>query len=123
MIVLFGVLHHIPGFKTRVDLLKKLMKKLKPEGHLIFSTWNFLDSPSLKRRIQPWSLLDLEEEKVEEDDYLLDWKKGEEALRYCHYFTDKEVKKLCRESLLKIKETFKSGQKGDKYNRYFVTGV
>lgn len=122
LIVLFGVMHHIPGFQTREELLSKLVAKLNPDGFLIFSVWEFLESASLRERIHSWSELNLEEQ-VEDGDYLLDWQRGEEALRYCHHFSDIEIEKLCKSSLLEITDIYRSNKKGDRYNKYIVTSV
>jgi len=122
LVVLFGVMHHIPGCENRVKLLSSLKKLLSPQGLLIFSTWDFLEYFSLKERIQSWAALDLENQ-VEKGDYLLNWEKGSQALRYCHHFTDKEVTGLCLESSLKILKTYTSSTSGDRYNKYFITSL
>jgi len=114
LIAVFGVLHHIPGYENRLQLLKNLKNLLSTtsKGLLVFSTWDFLKSPSLEKRIQSWSTVGLENQ-VE----------SVQAPRYCHSFTSEEIKKLCSESSLKILKTYSSGARGDRYNRYFVLGV
>jgi len=119
LIAIFGVLHHIPGYENRRQLLRNLKNLLSAKSLLVFSIWNFLQSPSLKKRVQPWSTISLENQ-VEENDYLLDWKKGVQSLRYCHIFTNEEINSLCSESSLKILKTYSSSASGDRYNKYFV---
>jgi len=122
LVVLFGVIHHIPGYENRTILLGNLKNLLSNKGILAFSTWDFLNSPSLKKRIQPWSTISLENQ-VEENDYLLNWEKGVRALRYCHNLTDEEINKLCSENSLKVLKTYFSNAQGDRYNKYFITSL
>ena len=122
LIALFGVIHHTPGYENRTILLGNLKNLLSNKGILAFSTWDFLNSPSLKKRIQPWSTISLENQ-VEENDYLLNWKKGIWAPRYCHNLTDEETNKLCSENSLKVLKTYFSNAQGDRYNKYFITSL
>ncbi|HKJ26526.1 MAG TPA: class I SAM-dependent methyltransferase, partial [Anaerolineales bacterium] len=86
----FAVLHHIPGHKLRIDFFKKVYELLAPDGCFIQSNWQFLNSERLRERIQPWSRIGLRDQDVDENDYLLDWRRGGEGLRYVHYYTSKE---------------------------------
>ena len=122
LIALFGVLHHIPRYENRLMLLENLGELLSAKGFLAFSTWDFLKSPVLRKRIQPWSKIGLENQ-IDENDYLLNWEKGVQAFRYCHSLTDEEVVKLCSESSLKILKTYSSNARGDRYNKYFITSL
>jgi len=51
LIVLFGVMHHIPTRYFRQNLINKATKFLIRNGILIFTTWNFLNIPRLQKRI------------------------------------------------------------------------
>lgn len=86
LVVLFGVLHHIPGFKQRQDFMRCLAKRIKPDGLLAFASWRFYEYERFRERIIPWP----DDIHVEEHDYLLDWRRGEVSLRYCHYTNDAE---------------------------------
>ena len=70
----FAVLHHIPSIELRLQIIQKIHEHLKPDGMFIHSNWQFLNSPRLKARIQPWESIGLKETDVDANDYLLDWK-------------------------------------------------
>jgi hypothetical protein len=86
LVALFGVMHHIPGAQNRRALLATLAPRLNLGGILAFACWRFYEFERFRQRIVPWP----EGIAVEPHDYLLDWRRGETALRYCHYVDDEE---------------------------------
>ena len=64
------------------------------DGRLIQSNWQFLNSERLMQRIQPWKRIGLKETDVDENDYLMDWRRGGEGLRYVHHYSSKELHSL-----------------------------
>ena len=54
----------------------EIHRLLAPGGRFIHSNWQFLNSPRLARRIQPWDAAGLDQRPVEPGDYLLDWRQG-----------------------------------------------
>jgi tRNA (uracil-5-)-methyltransferase TRM9 len=92
LVVLFGVLHHIPGFDQRRAFINTLAQQIKSEGLLAVTIWRFFEFERFRSRIVPWppELAD----QVEPHDYLLDWRRGQTALRYCHYVDDSELTKI-----------------------------
>jgi SAM-dependent methyltransferase len=103
LVVLFGVLHHIPGATRRLALLRSLAARVEAGGLLVFTEWRFLEAPAESRfreRIVPWNDVPWGENiQVEPGDYLLDWRRGGQpeiapALRYCHYVDDAEHAQL-----------------------------
>ena len=96
--VLFGVMHHVPGFENRRKLLQRIMEWLEPGGLLILTFWLFYEDETLKERIVPWDDPRVPEPyrglAVEENDYLLDWRRDTFALRYCHYVDAAESLRL-----------------------------
>jgi 2-polyprenyl-3-methyl-5-hydroxy-6-metoxy-1,4-benzoquinol methylase len=131
LIVLFGVMHHLPGENTRINLLKRVKELLSDNGILIFATWLFLDTDRLQKRIV-WgkdgkstnklnlNSIGLKETDLEYGDYILDWQKGEEAFRYCHYYTGEEIRLLLKKSGLELKTSFLADGKENRINQYFV---
>lgn len=93
LIVLFGVMHHIPGFDNRRSLIQRLMQYLAPKGYLILTWWAFYENPRFRDRIVAWDQVD-DSLELEPDDYLLDWRRGDSALRYCHYVSPQESQQL-----------------------------
>ncbi len=116
LIGLFGVIHHIPGFDRRQALMRGLAARVAPGGLLAFACWRFYEYERFRRRVLPWPP-DL---KVEPNDFLLDWQRGEPAVRYCHYVDDAEHATLVGASgLTEIKTYRADGDTGD-VNRYSI---
>lgn len=109
----FAVFHHLPGADLRTGVLRNLARLLIPGGLLIHSNWQFLNSPRLRRRIQPWSLAGIQESKLDPDDYLLDWRRGGAGLRYVHHFSPAELVALAEQTGFSQLESYSSdGQEG-----------
>lgn len=102
----FAVLHHIPGHALRAQLLQQAQHLLAPDGYLILSNWQFLNSPRLAMRVQPWETAGITPEEVDPDDYLLDWRSGGSGLRYIHHFTEDELNNLAQETGFQVCATF-----------------
>ncbi len=114
IIVAFAVFHHLPGRELHLQTLKKAHSLLAPDGRLIHSNWQFLNSPRLKARIQPWDSIELQPGQVDPGDYLLDWRRGGHGLRYVHHFGAEELEGLAKESGFSVLEAFHSdGQEGN----------
>jgi tRNA (uracil-5-)-methyltransferase TRM9 len=114
LITAFAVLHHIPGDSMRLEILNTVHGLLAPGGRFIHSNWQFLNSPRLRARIQPWSAIGLQETDVDPDDYLLDWRSGGTGLRYVHHFSQEELAELAASSGFTVVDTFTSdGKQGN----------
>ncbi|GAB4579044.1 MAG: hypothetical protein Fur0022_17820 [Anaerolineales bacterium] len=74
----------------------------------IFSNWQFLHSPRWIARIQPWERVGLTAADLAPNDYLLDWRRGGEGLRYIHHFTRPELTTLAAETGFEVIEIFES---------------
>jgi tRNA (uracil-5-)-methyltransferase TRM9 len=99
LITCFATLHHIP---------------------FILSNWQFLNSDKLRGRVQPWERIGLTAQDVDTGDYLLDWRRGGEGLRYVHQFSEAELSALATESGFEVAETFYSDGEGGKLGLYQV---
>jgi SAM-dependent methyltransferase len=108
----FAVLHHIPGAHLRQEVLQKVRGHLKSRGCLFLSLWQFLNSPRLRARVQPWESVGLSKDDVDPGDYLLDWRHGGYALRYVHHFNQEELGTLAQETGFQVRETFHSDGEG-----------
>ncbi len=93
---------------------------LADEGRLYLSNWQFLKSKRLKDRILPWDTIDLNEDEVDEGDYLLDWRRGGFGIRYVHHFNPEELTRLAEESGFRILESFDSDGKEGNLSLYQV---
>jgi SAM-dependent methyltransferase len=108
LILAFAVLHHLPGAALRGQVIQRLRGCLTAGGRFIHSSWQFLNSPRLRRRIQPWESAGLSPAEVDRGDYLLDWKEGGYGLRYAHHLSEQELHSLAEENGFAVEESFSS---------------
>jgi tRNA (uracil-5-)-methyltransferase TRM9 len=116
LIGVFGVIHHIPGAGNRRELLRKLADQLAVGGVLVWAAWRFYDYPHLRDRVRAWD----QEHQCEPGDYLLDWRRGTVAIRYCHHVDDDEHDQLVRACRLNELIRFRADGRDDRMNMYSV---
>jgi 2-polyprenyl-3-methyl-5-hydroxy-6-metoxy-1,4-benzoquinol methylase len=114
----FAALHHLPPAVLTRTLLKvrRLLagRSAESQGRLVFSTWQFLNSPRLQERIVPWERLALAPEDLDAGDYLLDWRRGGQGHRYVHLYRQDELEKLALRTGFALKDSFYSdGKEGN----------
>ena len=100
LVAILGVMHHLPQ-PHRLPLLKHAADALKLGGILFLSFWEF--NPTKGKSIG-------------NHDYLMPWKLGVTAKRYCHLYTQKEILQLIKPLKLKLLTDFRA----DTSNRYLV---
>jgi len=120
VITMFATLHHIPSTEMRFDILRTVRNLLKEEGKFILSNWQFLNSVKLKSRIQPWDKVGINENDLDEGDYLLDWRSGGEGLRYAHHFSVEELLKLADQVRMRVIDSFSSDGDGGNLGLYQI---
>lgn len=129
LIVLFGLLHHVPSSHQRLALLQKATKLLNPNGVLIFTTWRFTHIPRLQKRIidihsnrgqHILNQINLTPTELEDGDCILDWVKTKLAYRYSHDFNDLEINQLLNDSKLDILRRFCADGRTEDQNEYFL---
>ena len=118
LVALFGVMHHVPGASNRRDLLRDLAARTAPGGLLAFACWRFYEYPRFRDRIVAWP--DDLAGVVERHDYLLDWRRGERALRYCHYVDDAEQADLLAAAELPVLTTYRADGRSGDANQYAI---
>jgi tRNA (uracil-5-)-methyltransferase TRM9 len=118
LVVAFGLLHHVPGMQNRLAFVRKLAACVAGGGYLAFASWRFYEQARFRQRIVPWppELADV----VEANDYLLDWRRGTAALRYCHYIDDAEHGRLVNETGLQQLVTYRADGKSEDLNAYTI---
>jgi SAM-dependent methyltransferase len=119
-VLAFAVLHHLPGADLRREILRRVRAHLAPGGQFYHSNWQFLNSPRLRKRIQPWPRAGLMGNQVDPGDYLLDWRRGGEGLRYIHHFSPEELAGLAVETGFQVLDTFWSDGEGGNLGLYQV---
>lgn len=120
LIVSFGVLHHIPSFALRKKFFKSLSNQLSDDGIIVVTAWQFLDKPKLKKRLIDFDEVGIEKGEIEKNDYLLDWRRGKQAIRYCHLTTRAEMNEIIKGSNLEIFKKYKADSKTNNLNQYYL---
>ncbi len=116
----FAVLHHIPGYNTRLEIIKNVNTLLSLGGKFIHSEWQFLNSTRMRKRIVAWSEADIDPAELEKGDTLLDWRREGHGLRYVHHFQADELSQLADEGGFCIQETFESDGEGGRLGLYQI---
>lgn len=124
-IVLFGVLHHVPGFEQRVKLITRLASRLAPGGFLAATLWRFGSDPRVAGRTVAWQdqPIGIDPAELEPGDHLLRWGTSPDVVRYCHFVDDPEVERLLAragEAGLELIDRFRSDGKTGDLNEYLV---
>jgi tRNA (uracil-5-)-methyltransferase TRM9 len=119
-VLAFAVLHHLPGVGLRLQILHKIRSLIADDGRFIHSHWQFLNSPRLTARVQPWEAIGLSQDDVDSDDYLLDWRQGGTGLRYVHHFSESELAELAAETGFEVVESFISDGENHRLGLYQV---
>ncbi len=127
LIVLFGVLHHVPGREQRVSLLQALARRLAPDGRLALTAWQFQAFQRFRDRLLPWDRFNRESDEpidaaqLEAGDHLLPFGPASEAaVRFCHFSDENEVQAVVADAGLECLETWGAdGREGD-LNRYYL---
>ena len=118
LVVLFGVLHHLPGFDTRRRTLERAAAAVAPGGLLALTCWQFADDPRFENRLLDWaSEAGVDPAELEPGDHLLRWGPAEgrrqsrrrsssrlrrqrvgrpahPVRRYCHHTDEAELNRL-----------------------------
>ena len=120
LVFAFASLHHSPSEQLRFQIMAKIARLLSSAGKFIHSNWQFLNSPRLQNRIQPWQAAGLNPEDLDPGDYLLDWRHGGLGLRYVHHFDDAELSRLATAAGFRVCETFHSDGQGGRLGIYQI---
>jgi tRNA (uracil-5-)-methyltransferase TRM9 len=129
LVVLFGILHHIPSLISRQHLLNQTSDLLEPNGMSVFTGWRFLDKERLRKRVidpkQPFyhhalNFFGIKQSELEENDYLLDWVKYEYSIRYAHYISFTEAENIAKLANLEIKTYFIDDSLQRDQNNYWI---
>jgi len=124
LIVVFGVLHHIPSLEARRSLLLRLGWRLAPGGLMALTMWQFAVPDRFRARFLSWEdynrqaeePLDLAE--LEEGDFLLRWEKT--LCRYCHFADPQEAAELAGSLGLDVVDHFRSDGELNDLNLYYL---
>ena len=96
-VVLWGVLHGVPGRARREALLRACATRVAPGGLLAFTLWRLEADARRRSRFLDWNAyssrapMPIDCSQLEPGDRLLPWGPGDEVLRYCHAFDEREI--------------------------------
>lgn len=123
--VAFGLMHHLPTFTLRAQVLEGLLDSLRPGGFAIVSFWQFLNDPRLAAKAAATTAEGRAAHRLppfQENDFLLGWQHAEGTYRFCHHTSEAEIDALLAAMLLSFREIarFSADGKQGNLNRYVV---
>ena len=124
-ITLFGVMHHIYGFETRVRMIKLCAQALSQGGVLSISLWDFGAHPRYEKKKLDWTTqvkknANLSTKFIEDGDFLLGWAGEIHIPRFCHWMSPEEELRFLEQiaqELPQLSEPIITTIEGD-HNRY-----
>ena len=119
-VLLFALLHHIPGAAARARLVAALPSLLGADGEAVVSVWDPLASARLRQRCLPWETAGLSADDVEPGDLLMDWRRGGRGLRYVHCFDPDGLAALAEAAGLDVVESYRADGEGGRLGLYQV---
>jgi tRNA (uracil-5-)-methyltransferase TRM9 len=126
LILLVGLLHHVPGVETRRALLQQLARRLAPGALLAAAAWRFGAFERFRSRILAWEDYNrgtrdpVDLTQLEPGDHLLRWGAGDRVARYCHFVDRAEMAALVTGLDLERVEEFSADGKTGDLNHYVV---
>ncbi len=127
LIVFFGVIHHLP-YDFGKHFFQKINRLVGQNSLIIFSSWQFINFDSTKKRIlknndpllnKILTKYNIKVDLLDQNDYFLDWNRGQRSIRYCRHYDDKEIQQLCEENNLEIIYSYEADGKEGRVNKYF----
>ena len=115
-----AAMQHLPGQAARINLLNEMKVCLNPGGRIIISNWQFIESERQRRKIVSWDRVDINQDDVEPNDYLLTWRRDGYGLRYVCLIDEDETAVLAEAAGLKIINQFRSDGKEGNLSLYTV---
>ena len=134
-VVLFGVLHEVPGRATRRALVESLVARVARGGLLVLARWLFAERPRTRSRILDWeswltrTQSALDPQQLEPGDVLIPWQTPAEQarqepqnadVRYAHAIDDLEMSGLTRDLPVLRFEQFLDDGRERNLNEYSV---
>jgi tRNA (uracil-5-)-methyltransferase TRM9 len=125
LVVLFGILHHVPSFERRCELLAEVAQRVAPGGLLALTFWRLDRDPRFSKRVRSFAEYNrratavIDETDLEPGDTLLSWA-DQDAVRYCHFPDARETEALIAAAQLPVLARFEADGRGDALNEYVV---
>jgi SAM-dependent methyltransferase len=121
LVAAFGLLHHVPSFERRRELLGQLAEHLEPGGRLAVSVWRFGAFERFRGKQVPFEP-PIATADLEPGDVLLSFGRKPGAVRYCHFLDDEEIDRLLASLALPCLDRFVADGREAELNDYLVLG-
>lgn len=123
LIVVFGVLHHLPSKILRRRFLTQLAEHLLPKGEIWLTTWQpaKLDqkTPKQLQKSEILATLGLKNDDLELGDSFVGWK-DTKAIRYVHWLDKSEEQELKKLPHLKLAQGWLETSAGERGNQCWL---
>lgn len=119
-IACMATLHHIPSVQKRIDVLRELGDHLTEGGRLIFTTFQFMDSPRQRRKVADWSEVGIDPADVEPTDYLVSFESHIRGVRHINLIDEAAVDHILSHTDLTLIDRWRSDGKEGNLNLYSV---
>ena len=122
LVAVFGLIHHLPGFETRLQLIQELASRLTRGGRLAVTCWRFGADPRIEGRLLDWGDL-VDPAQLDPGDHLLRWGNSPGVSRYCHFAGDDEIDEFADSVSaigLELVDRFRNDGKSGELNEYLV---
>jgi SAM-dependent methyltransferase len=119
-VYVLAVLHHLPQFVRRAEVLRQTASLLDSQGVLVVSYWQFLEDRQQQAKIVPWAAVGLDSSLVEPGDALLAWQREAPGLRYCHHVDPAEAAALAEAADLHVLSAFHADGRSQRLNLFQV---
>ena len=121
LIMVFGLLHHIPSEDLRKKFMNKIGLLLNKNGLAVVTSWQFGKMKRFTDRYIDPTSLGIDSNELEANDYILDWNRGEVAYRYSHFADEVELRSLASGfTNTKIIKTYYADGRTDNLNCYII---
>ena len=125
LVAVFGLLHHVPGDKTRKALIEQLVDLLSIDGLLVVTAWQFGADARFRDRLVPWAQYNegttdpIDPAQLDAGDHLLRF--GDQPLpRYCHFLQPAELEVLFENRPVQWLDRYASDGRSGDLNRYAI---
>lgn len=125
-VMVFGLLHHVPGSVTRRRLVAALAGAVRPGGLMVLAAWRFGARERFVRRTVAWEEYNrsaaraIDTGELEPGDFLLRWGGKSGAVRYCHATGSVELGGLVAGLPLTALDSYVADGRDGDLNRYLL---
>jgi SAM-dependent methyltransferase len=125
LVVMFGIMHHIPAHELRELLLNNIKQLVVEGGYLCLSFWDFIGKKYQLRTNEQEVMqeLGLLSSDLEPGDHILDWRSDQKAYRYAHAYSEAEILELFKKCSLTLLHNYQADGRDGVSNRYYLLKV